>query len=200
MIVQIRAQKLAYANLLNELKAERASHQQTMTKLDGSASEADQLRKLSAALQVKVDRLAKEKVDMKRQLTVDMHLKRLKPAWMPFCSNRSLVLVRHPAPETRLLKRHKTSNSSAPIMNFKQTSFGYFTAILLLTMSGCQLQNCNPFARFLANKLCLTPPSRATYKFFETGKPSLFVRAVSFWWLLVGAMEIIRLNERFCGN
>ena len=67
MIVQIRAQKLAYANLLNELKAERASHQQTMTKLDGSESEADQLRKLSAALQVKVDRLAKEKVDMKRQ-------------------------------------------------------------------------------------------------------------------------------------
>ena len=75
MIVQIRAQKLAYSNLLNELKAERASHQQTMTKLDGSASEADQLRKLSAALQVKVDRLAKEKVDMKRQS--DIALKKI---------------------------------------------------------------------------------------------------------------------------
>ena len=64
---QLRAQKLAYSNLLNELKTERAAHQQTMAKLDRSESTAEQMKKLSAALKVKTDRLVQDKEDIKRQ-------------------------------------------------------------------------------------------------------------------------------------
>ena len=46
-------------------------------------------------------------------------------------------------------------------MNFKQTSFAYFTAILLLTMSGCQLQNCNPFARFSSEQTLPNAPIKS---------------------------------------
>ena len=67
LMVELRSQKLAYSNLLKELKAEQTAHQQTLAELGRSKAEADQLRKLSATLQVKADRLAREKIDIKQQ-------------------------------------------------------------------------------------------------------------------------------------